>query len=897
MNAPLPSAPVKTTCPYCGVGCGVIAKPDGIGGATVIPDPAHPANRGRICSKGAALGETLGLDGRLLTPMLRDAQGTYQATSWTDALDRVASGFRSIIAEHGPDAVAFYVSGQMLTEDYYVANKLMKGFIGSGNIDTNSRLCMASSVAGHRRAFGSDTVPGVYEDLDEADVIVLVGSNAAWCHPVLHQRMLAARAARGTRIVVIDPRHTVTADEADLVLKIAPGKDTVLFSGLLAYLDRQGKFDRAFVRNHTSGLAETLAIAHHLAPNLSIVAEEAGLAPDEVRAFFDLFATTQRVVTCYSQGVNQSAQGTDKVNAIINCHLATGRIGKPGMGPFSLTGQPNAMGGRETGGLANMLAAHMGFDAASVDRVGRFWNSETMATREGLKAVDMFKAVAAGHVKALWVMATNPVVSMPDADAVRRALGNLELFVVSENMRSTDTINAGAHVLLPALAWGEKTGTVTNSERRISRQRSFLGAPGEAKADWWIISEVARRLGHGAAFAYQSSADIFREYAALTAFENAGTRDLDLGAFATLGADEYDALLPTLWPAQEQGTSKTRFFADGQFYTPDKRARFIPPARPHLALTSDHRFPLLLNTGRVRDHWHTMSRTGKSPRLAAHILEPYVEIHPSDAALFGLEDGDMAEVMTGYGRAVYSVRLSWGQRRGMLFVPIHWNGETASDARVGALSAPIADPVSGQPEMKATPARIARVKFDARGLLVTRGPIELPSAVWFARAKIPNGVVTLLAADRPRGGFATLARGLFGAQAILAEYDDRAGGIYRAARFDGNRVTGALFMGPDPSALPSWEWTAELLGGAVETDARAILAGRPAHGAIEQGPTVCACFGVGLGDIVAAIRTGTACDVDTIGAALKAGTNCGSCKPELKRIIASVGAAVRETVQ
>src|SRR6195256_902659 len=470
----------RTTCPYCGVGCGILATPEAGGGAAISGDPEHPANFGRLCSKGSALGETLAPDSRLLYPMIRCSKGTMERVAWPDALDHVAHRFKHIVARDGPDAVAFYLSGQLLTEDYYLANKLMKGFIGSANVDTNSRLCMASSVAGHRRAFGADTVPGTYADLDEADLIVLVGSNTAWCHPVLFQRVVCSKAERGARIVVIDPRRTVTAEEADLFLPIAPGTDTALFCGLLVQLAERGAIDNEYVKSYTTGFAAALASAKEIAPDVAATARATGLREHDVAHFFDLFYASARVVTCYSQGVNQSAQGTDKVNAIINCHLATGRIGRPGMGPFSLTGQPNAMGGREVGGLANQLAAHMGFSPPEIDRVRRFWDAPRMATREGRKAVAMFDAIAQGKIKALWVMATNPAVSLPDAAAVRAALGKLELLVVSDNVRTNDTVSSGAHILLPAAAWGEKDGTVTNSERRISRQRAFLPLPGDA---------------------------------------------------------------------------------------------------------------------------------------------------------------------------------------------------------------------------------------------------------------------------------------------------------------------------------------------------------------------------------------------------------------------------------
>src|ERR1700761_7857287 len=662
----------STTCPYCGVGCGVLATPDGNGAAAISGDPSHPANLGRLCSKGSALGETIGLDNRLLYPMIRCSNGAMERIAWTDALDHVAHRFAHIVARDGPDAVAFYLSGQLLTEDYYVANKLMKGFIGSANVDTNSRLCMASSVAGHRRAFGADTVPGSYEDLDEADLLVLVGSNAAWCHPVLFQRMIANKQRRGARIVVIDPRKTDTAEDADLFLGLKPGTDTALFSGLLVHLADHGALDCDYIERYTSGFDEALARARAIAGSVAATALATGLSEQDVSAFFQLFAATERVVTLYSQGVNQSAQGTDKVNAIVNCHLATARIGKIGASPCSLTGQPNAMGGREVGGLSNQLAAHMNFTPPDIDRVRRFWKAPRIATHEGLKAVQMFEAIARGEIKALWVIGTNPAVSLPDADGVREALKKLELFVVSENVRSNDTVNSGAHVLLPAQAWGEKSGTVTNSERRISRQRPFMPVAGDAKPDWWIVSEVARRLGFGAAFDYKSAADIFREHAALSAFENDGSRDFDIGALTSLSDDGYDIMAPVLWPLREGAQSQARFFAEGSFYTNDGKARFIAPEIPALRTETHPGRPLRLNTGRIRDQWHTMTRTGLSPRLGSHLPEPYVEIHPDDASRFGVTDDSFARVTTDYGQCILKVVVSPRQQRGMLFAPIHW---------------------------------------------------------------------------------------------------------------------------------------------------------------------------------------------------------------------------------
>src|SRR5450755_882597 len=736
----------RTTCPYCGVGCGVLATPDsGGGGATISGDPEHPANFGRLCSKGSALGETLGLGDRLLYPMVRCGKGTMERVAWTDALDHVAHRFAHIVKRDGPNAVAFYLSGQMLTEDYYVANKLMKGFIGSANVDTNSRLCMASSVAGHRRAFGADTVPGCYEDLDEADLLVLIGSNAAWCHPVLFQRMLANKQQRGARIVVIDPRRTDTAGDADLFLGLKPGTDTALFSGLLVHLADIGALDHDYIESHTSGFEAALTRARSIAGSVGATALATGLAELDIADFFQIFKNTPRVVTLFSQGVNQSAQGTDKVNAIVNCHLATGRIGKTGASPFSLTGQPNAMGGREVGGLANQLAAHMGFTPADIDRVRRFWKAPRIATHEGLKAVQMFEAIGRGEIKALWVIGTNPAVSLPDADAARAALKKLEVFVISENVRSNDTVKSGAHVLLPAQAWGEKSGTVTNSERRISRQRAFLDPPGAARPDWWIVTEVAKRLGYAAAFDFNSAADVFREHAALSGFENDGGRDFDIGALQSLSDQAFDELAPVLWPMREGGEPQARLFADGGFFANDRKARFIAPEIPALRTETSAGRPLRLNTGRIRDQWHTVTRSGLSPRLGQHLPEPFVEVHPDDAARFGVIDGEFARITTDYGQCTLRVVVSEWQQRGMLFAPIHWSEATASAARVGALVVPITDPFSGQPENKATPASIVPYEYVFRGFALSRVPLELPDHVWWTRVSVTGGYGYLFA--------------------------------------------------------------------------------------------------------------------------------------------------------
>jgi assimilatory nitrate reductase catalytic subunit len=754
----------KTVCPYCGVGCGIIASVGLRKQITITGDPAHPANFGRLCPKGIALVDTLGLEGRLLNPMQRMSNGMFEPLSWDNALNIVSMRLSKIIETNGPDAIAFYLSGQLLTEDYYVANKLMKGFIGSANIDTNSRLCMASTVAAHIRVFGSDTVPASYEDLDAADLIVLVGSNAAWCHPVLFWRILKNR-ERGAKLVVIDTRKTATVESADLFLQIAPGGDQALFCGLLVYLAETDALDHQYIKNHTNNFEDVLAASRQIAATTEAAAIEAGVSPDLISAFYKLFKKTERVVTVFSQGVNQSSQGVDKVISILNCHLATGRIGKAGASPFSFTGQPNAMGGREVGGLANLLAAHMSFDEASIDRVRRFWNAPNMATQSGLKAADMFGAIADGKIKALWVSGTNPAASMSNAQAVREALSRLDLLIVSENVASNDTINCGAHILLPTLAWGEKNGTVTNSERCISRQRSFLPAPEGARADWSIFADVACRMGFDG-FGFRSPADIFDEHARLSAFENCGQRDFDIGGLTDLTAEGYDSMQPMQWPIRVGEPGETRrLFADGAFFSPTGRADFIAPELPKLATQTSAVFPLRLNTGRVRDQWHTMTRTGKSPRLARHALEPYVDVSIDDAIKSGIEDGGFARVTTKFGVGIFRARVTENQATGSIFVPIHWTDANSSHASVGMLTAPFVDPISGQPEFKATPTRIEPVTFKWHGFLHVRRAFESLNDVWWALIAADGRVIYSVAGSQNQDSW------LHSLQGKLAEGD------------------------------------------------------------------------------------------------------------------------------
>ncbi|MDD5390049.1 MAG: molybdopterin-dependent oxidoreductase [Gallionellaceae bacterium] len=965
--------PIRTTCPYCGVGCGVLVSradaplfqkgagggfgdvrgdadlgeippnpPLGKGGTrfTVRGDPEHPANLGRLCSKGAALGETLSLDDRLLHPEIDG-----QRVTWDAALDTVAQRFQQVIAEHGPDAVAFYVSGQLLTEDYYVANKLMKGFIGGGNIDTNSRLCMSSAVAGHKRAFGSDAVPGCYEDLEIADLIVLTGSNTAWAHPVVYQRIVAAKKARpGMKIVLIDPRRTATAEIADLHLAIKPGADAWLFNGLLNYLRREGDnhggIDWSYLEQHVEGFGAALEEVGGL--NIPLVAAHCGLAEADVAEFYRLFTQTPKSVTVFSQGINQSSSGVDKVNSILNAHLATGRVGLPGASPFSITGQPNAMGGREVGGLANQLAAHMDIVPECIERVGRFWNAPNITHRPGLKAVELFEAVRDGRVKAIWIMATNPAVSLPEADRAVAALKRCEFVVVSDNTRHTDTAQL-AHVLLPAAAWGEKDGTVTNSERRISRQRPFLPLPGEAQPDWWIVNEVARRMGHAAAFAFDGPAAIFAEHAALSGFENDGTRDFDISALLTpplanapgalgvaagastfplsqrgsegdfstvhMGASvaksppapllergepvgftqaAYDALEPVQWPIGPNGKGTPRLFGQGRYYTGSHKARMIARAPRGPATPVNASQPFIFNTGRVRDQWHTMSRSGKTARLLSHIDEPYIEMHPADIRRAEVRPGGLARVRNGRGEMLARVVESAEQRSGSVFAPIHWNGQNSAKARVDALVYAVTDAISGQPEFKHAPVAVEPYAATWYGFVMARAPVECNRNGYWTQVRAKACWRHELAGTESECDWPRRLREQFGADGDWIEMKDCGVSRYRAALMRDGRIEMVCFFDRDFAALPPRHWLEGLFEKDSLNDAErsALLMGLPSKDVPDAGRTVCACFGVGENALKQAIAQGVN-SVEALGIKLQAGSNCGSCIPELKKLLAA----------
>lgn len=859
---------IKTTCAYCGTGCGVLATPtpDGV---EIAGDTKHPANFGRLCSKGSALGETLIAEGRLLAPQIGD-----HSASWDDALDLVAQKFSQTIAEHGPNSVAFYVSGQLLTEDYYVANKLIKGYMGTANIDTNSRLCMASTVAGHKRAFGTDTVPGTYEDLEEADAIFLVGSNLAWCHPVLYQRIAAAKAARPhMKIVNIDPRRTATTDLADFHVQLASGSDVALFNHLLAQIAERGAVDQSFVDNHVNGFADALEAAKQSDPSVT------GLDAETLEAFVDLWINTEKTVTVFSQGVNQSTSGADKVNSILNCHLATGRIGRPGMGPFSVTGQPNAMGGREVGGLANMLAAHL--DVENPDHragVQSFWDAPTMPEAPGLKAIDMFNAVESGEIKALWVMCTNPAQSLPEADRVRAAIEDCPFVVVSEMFGTTETAQA-ADVLLPATGWGEKTGTVTNSDRMMSRQRSIMAPLGESKHDWEIMCEVAKRMGWEDAFNFASPAEIFREHAALSGVAAEFGKDFDITGLAEISDADYDALEPTRWPVSAKKTGG-RFFADGAFYTPSGKANMLALSHRAPAQDTSDEYPLRMNSGRVRDHWHTQTRTGMSARLTRHMGEPYLEVHPEDALKYGLKPAGMAKVSNKHGSAILRVLISDKTRPGTVFTPLHWTADTSSHGRINALVTANVDAVSGQPESKAAPVSVADFGAKWYGFAVCKSNLR-PNADYWAKAKLPKGYQYELAGAEIPSDWEAYAKDMFGLEnADISIVTGANPSSCRVAFMVDGKIEAALFTSQSPVSIAR-----TFVTDALDDDVP-ILAGRPSADQPDPGAIVCACFNVGVNTILNAIHENQLLSVDAIGEALDAGTNCGSCRPELSALLA-----------
>ena len=796
-------SPIRTTCPYCGVGCGVLANIDEAGVVSVTGDPDHPANFGKLCSKGSALAQTLGTERRLTQPYYQDKQRSIakgqptdkQPVEWEAVLDDIASRLNNTIATHGRDSVMFYVSGQLLTEDYYVANKFIKGFIGNNNIDSNSRLCMSSAVAGHKRAFGADLVPSNYEDLESCDLLVLVGSNMAWCHPILFGRFLAAKKRDpNKKLIVIDPRRTDSCEFADLHVPITVGTDTHLYNGLLHYLEQEGCGDKDYLKQ-CQGVTPALEAAKTW--TIDKVATACGISEELVREFYELVAANDKTITAFSMGVNQSASGTDKVNAIINTHLYTGRVGRVGASPFSLTGQPNAMGGREVGALSNLLAAHLDLDNEQHRQlVAEFWQApQPIAAEVGVKACDAADAILDGRIKAIWIMATNPVVSLPEADKFRQALATCDLVIVSDCSVDSDTVKC-ADIVLPAQGWGEKSGTVTNSERRISRQRTLMPALGQAKPDWWILSQVAKRMGL-AGFDYHHPSEIFNEHIALTAYGNDASqalsdsnqprylnlaKDLSLRSIASIEVkpdhleqqdkdvfsfnhDTYDVMTPFQWGGARIVPIKTRFIA----ITPPSHAS-LPNSHPQrlssksadsrknnsshiLHKDSSGAVNLRLITGRLRDQWHTMTRTGLAPQLNQHESVPTLTVHPNDAKQLGVDQGDYVQLRPCYDKSyeknyepnlsiqsqpqrmvasntttdsqvLAQVAISDSMSAGDAFMPMHWSNAFARFARVGTLIPTVVDPHSGQPELKNSAISVMPVPMKTYGKILVHPDLQ-----------------------------------------------------------------------------------------------------------------------------------------------------------------------------
>ncbi|HEY1539762.1 MAG TPA: molybdopterin-dependent oxidoreductase [Solirubrobacteraceae bacterium] len=693
-----------TQCPYCGVGCGLLADVDDGKLVAVRGDRHHPANRGRTCRKPLGLPFAVNAPDRATTPLWRDDRDArFEPTGWEDVLGTLSTKLRKIIDEHGPDAVAFYVSGQLLTEDYYAVNKLAKGFLGTNNVDSNSRLCMSSAVAGYSGAFGYDGPPPAYADIALADCFLLLGTNTAACHPILWAR-IRDRQAEGAFVICADPRKTPTALRSDLHLPVRPGTDLALLSALLHVVDRDGLLDETFIARHTSGWEQARAVAHEWSPVRA--AAVCGVDAELIERAAHEFAGAGGAMALWSMGANQSTVGTLKNRALINLCLATGQIGRPGSGPLSLTGQPNAMGGRETGGLAHLLPGYRKVsDPDDRAAMAEHWGVElgAISPTPGLPAVALFEALEQGTVKAVWIMATNPLVSLPDGQRARAALERAELVVVQDPHHPTETSSL-AHAILPAAAWPEKEGAMTSSERRIGLVRAVVRPPGEARPDWQIVAGLARHMGYGDAFAWKDAAAVFDEFAACTA-----GRPCDLSGVSHERLRQSGGLQ---WPCPidpaEEHPGTVRLYADHRFPTPDGRARFAPTPHADPAETPDGDYPILLTTGRVADQWHTMTRTGHSPSLLAAAGKPTLAVHPLDAGEAGLENGALARIASRRGNARFAVSFDDTLPRGVAFAPFHW-GALHAEAGAGTLNAltiGAVDPTSAQPELKALAVRL-----------------------------------------------------------------------------------------------------------------------------------------------------------------------------------------------
>ncbi len=890
-----------STCPYCGVGCGVLIKTESGRITGVRGDPNHPANSGRLCTKGATLHLTATRANRLLFPEARLHKGQKrQRTPWPAAFGYAADKFAEIIKEHGPDAVAFYISGQLLTEDYYVFNKLAKGLIGTNNVDTNSRLCMSSAVAGYKLSLGADAPPACYEDIDHARTLFIAGSNTAFAHPILFRRIEDAKVRNPQlKIVVVDPRKTVTAEAADLHLAIRPGTDIALCNAMLNVMIHERLIDTKYIEAHTEGFEALRKTVTGYPP--SAVAKTCGIKKDDLIEAAHLFARSTPTLSLYCQGLNQSAEGTHKNSALINLHLATGQIGRKGAGPFSLTGQPNAMGGREVGGMANLLSAHRDLaNPAHRKEIAKFWGVDDVPAKPGKTAVELFDAIDKGEIKAAWIACTNPAQSMPDAAKVRRALEKCEFVVVQEAFSNTDTAQY-ADLLLPATTWGEKGGTVTNSERRISPVMPAVLAPGETKHDWLIAAEFAHKLADALGkralgrrlFPYTTTEQVYDEHR-----ESTRGRDLDITglSYAVLEAGG-----PQQWPYPEGASEgKARLYEDGKFPTPSGRARFVAAECKGVKEPVTADFPIALNTGRLRDQWHGMSRTGRVAQLFNHVAEPEVALHKADMTAAGLEDGHLAQVTSARGSTVVRAKGSDEQRAGNAFVPMHWGSQFMAGAGINALTSPAIDPTSKQPELKHAAVKIARYVPAWRAVWM-KSCADADAAAKLAAEIAPQIAKLDFASSTLAGREAPLVRleiahstkpavvetldKLFGlaVEADLLLYRDAKRCVDKRALFEGEHLVAVRFE----NELQSAGWVQEAMLSGTVADLRTLLFAplsmRPG-GHAPRGKVVCSCLDVAELPIREAFLAGNT--LEQVQARLKCGTSCGSCVPELKRLAA-----------
>ncbi|MDG3583474.1 nitrate reductase [Galbibacter pacificus] len=704
---------VKTTCSYCGVGCGIIVKKDAQNRITVEGDKDHPVNRGMLCSKGMNLHYVANdISDRIMYPEMRWSKShPRERVSWKNAMERAVSVFKSIIKKHGPDSVGFYVSGQCLTEEYYIANKLTKGFIGTNNIDTNSRLCMSSAVVGYKKTFGEDSVPIAYDDIELADCFLIAGANPAWCHPILFRRIEQHKEKNPeVKIIVVDPRKTDSANFADLHLQIIPGTDIVLYNAIGRRLLERGLIDYNFIKEHTENYQKYKE--QILSLSLKKASKICGVPENDIKKAADMIGLSNGYISMWAMGLNQSVIGTDKNFALLNLSLITGQVGKPGSGPFSLTGQPNAMGGREVGGMANLLAVHKNlFNETHRKEVAQFWGVNSISGKVGYTATEMFDALEKGKLKAIWVVCTNPMVSMPNARKIEKALKNAKFVIVQDISHASDTSKM-ADLLLPAAGWLEKDGTMTNSERRISYLPKALNAPGEARPDVEILCDFASKMGYRG-FNYNSTEEIYREYCSMTKGTNIDISFLNYDRLKNEGTIQ--------WPVSEYRHKGTqRLFEDRKFYTPTQKAIFnVPYSTENASIPTDAMHPLILTTGRIRDQWHTMTKTGKVSRLHTHYPSPVIEINPVDAYLYHIKNGDITEVKSRMGTVRLRAKVTDSVREGVIFIPMHWGKVLKSDLnRANNLTNTIVDPQSKEPDFKFTVVSVSKYKKEKEKIII-----------------------------------------------------------------------------------------------------------------------------------------------------------------------------------